>query len=84
MTEDEYKKYDWKDKAVLDSFTERILIDLYATIAGITSGYLSRLQEEFGYSKDCAQHEIMMIDTSARNAVSYTYHIYDKRKEDEE
>lgn len=83
MTEDEYKKHNWKDKSVLDSFTERALLELYTTIAGITSGYLSKLQKDFGYSKDCAQHEIMMIDTFARNMVSDAYHIYNNRKEDE-
>lgn len=75
-----YDAYD--NKAVLDEFTLNALVDLYTTIAGITSGYISVVQRDFNMNKTEAQLSILGLDKHARAKVDEAYKIYDKIKED--
>lgn len=73
----------WTKKELLDSFISYNLTDLYTTIAGITKGYISVIQRDFGYTKQTAQEEILKLDKMARDRVADAFHIYDKMKDDE-
>lgn len=71
------------DKAILNEFTERSLIDLYTTIAGLTSGYISVVMRDFKVSKEEAQKWMLEVDQKARDKVAGAFHIYDEMKDRE-
>lgn len=72
------------NKETLDEFTKNALIDLYTTIAGVTRGYITKVQMDFNLTKSEAQKEILKIDKAARDKVAEAYHIYDDMKRDED
>lgn len=74
---------DKPNKEIIDIFTERHLIELYTMIAGITSGYISATQRDFGISKEEAQKWVLEIDKRARDKVAEAYHIRDSMKDDQ-
>lgn len=73
----------WENKQLLDSFITNYLTEVYTTIAGITRGYISVTQRDFGYGKKQAEQEILKIDEIARKRVADAYHIYDNLKDGE-
>lgn len=73
----------WENKQILDAFITNSLTDLYTTIAGITRGYISVVERDFGYAKKQAELEMLKLDAEAREKVANAYHIYDNLKEDD-
>lgn len=73
----------WENKQLLDTIIENSLVDLYTSIAGITRGYISVTERDFGYAKKQAEAEMLKIDKNARKRVAKAYHIYDAMKDGE-
>lgn len=71
-----------KNKTDLDFFTLNTYVDLYTTIAGITSGYISVVRRDFNLTKEQAEQEALKLEMQARAKVAEAYRLYDKSKEE--
>lgn len=71
----------WEYKMALDEFISNSLIDLYTSIAGVSSGYVTILTDRLGYSPELAKKAYLDLDKTAQDRVSKAFTAYLKQKE---